>query len=102
MQATALPPSKPLPPPKAIMPSQLFLLKQLTPSVTFVPVGLPTTLEYNSTKIPFYFKLFKTSITICDLARPLSVTNNGLLILRVLQALLKSLILSFPTHIVVG
>ena len=46
--------------------------------------------------------LVELSITICDLARPLSVTNNGLLILRVLQALLKSLILSFPTHIVVG
>ena len=56
MKAIALPTSKPLPPPKAITPSQLFFLKVSTPSLTLVPVGFPTTLEYNSTEIPFFFK----------------------------------------------
>ena len=53
-------------------------------------------------KKPSSFKFFKTLITIFDLARPLSVTNNGLLISKVLQAILKSLILFSPTHMVVG
>ena len=39
---------KPLPPPKAITPLQLFLLKLSTPSFTFLPVGFPITFEYNS------------------------------------------------------
>ena len=67
-----------------------------------MPVGLPTTFEYNSTTIPLFLRLSNTSVTILDLARPLSVTNKGLLIFKFLQAIDKSLILSFPTHIVVG
>ena len=47
----AFPTSKPLPPPKAITPSQFFLLKKSTPSLTFLPVGLPTTLENISAKL---------------------------------------------------
>ena len=67
-----------------------------------MPVGLPTTFEYNSTKILFALRLFIASDTIFDLARPLSVTNNGLFIFKLLQARFKSLTLFSPTHIVVG
>ena len=45
IKAIAFPTSNPLPPPKAITPSHLFLLYSLTPSSTFSPVGFPVKLK---------------------------------------------------------
>ena len=47
-------------------------------------------------------KIDKVFFTISDLAKPLSVTSNGLLISKFLHAIAMSLILFSPTHIVVG
>ena len=102
IKAIAFPTSNPLPPPKAITPSQLFFLKLSTPSFTFVPVGLPTTFEYNLVDNLFLSNIDKVFFTISVSAKPLSVTSNGLLIPKFLQATAISLILFSPTHIVVG
>ena len=45
INAIAFPTSIPLPPPKAITPSHFCLLKTLTPSSTFSPIGFPVKLE---------------------------------------------------------
>ena len=102
MNATALPTSRPLPPPKAITPSQLFFLKLSTPSLTLLPVGFPTTFEYNLVLIFFSFSIDKVFFTISVSAKPLSVTSNGLVIPKPSQAIAISFILFSPTHIVVG
>ena len=93
IKATAFPTSNPLPPPKAITPSQLFSLKLSTPSLTFDPVGLPTTLEYNLADNLFLSNIDKVFFTISVSAKPLSVTNKGFVIFKFLQAVVISLIL---------
>ena len=55
-------------------------------SFTFVPVGLPTTFENNSTLIFSFLKIDRVFFTISVSAKPLSVTNNGFNTLRFLHA----------------
>ena len=74
------PTSNPLPPPNAITPSFLLVLKIFTPSLTLLPVGFPTTFENILGLIPSASNLETVSKIILFLARPLSVTIKGFFI----------------------
>jgi len=67
-----------------------------------LPVGFPTTFEYNSVVKFLSFSIDKVFFTIVVSAKPLSVTSNGLVIPKLSQATAISLILFSPTYIVVG
>ena len=67
-----------------------------------MPLGLPITSEKISTKILSFFNIFSEFKIILFLAKLLSVTNNGFLIFKFLQAKDKSLIRFSPTQRFVG